>query len=278
MGAIASVLVWRGSGLGAGARTIQVLVAAGDIAPGVPILGSQVRMLDWPAASRPPGAFSDAKEVVGRIARQPMASGEPILASRLAPPRSAGGLSAMLPNGKRAISVRVDDVIGVAGFALPGGFVDVLVSVKDAATTPFSKIVIERVKVLAVEQETAADPTKPKVVSAVTLELAPHAVEKLDLARSLGTLSLVLRNEFDNSPNTSGGARLGDIFGGPIPAPAASVRTTPAPASPAARSAPTPETVQRRTQKAEATPPNEQGPRFSGVEEIRGTGNGGGER
>ena len=103
-------------------------------------------------------------------------------------------------------------MIGVAGFALPGSYVDVLVSARDARNEPFSKIVLGRVKVLAVAQETAADPAKPKVVNAVTLELTPAESERLDLARSVGSLSLALRNELDRAQLTSAGARLDDLM------------------------------------------------------------------
>jgi pilus assembly protein CpaB len=117
----------------------------------------------------------------------------------------------MITVGKRAISVRVNDVVGVAGFALPGNYVDILVSAKDGTGQPFSKTVLNHVKVLAIAQDTTADPAKPKVVNAVTLELTPSEAEQLDLARSIGTLSLVLRNEIDSLELKSGGASLKDI-------------------------------------------------------------------
>jgi pilus assembly protein CpaB len=91
--------------------------------------------------------------------------------------------------------------------------VDVMVSARDANNEPFSKIVLNRVKVLAIAQETSQDQTKPKVVNAVTLELTPAESEQLDLARSVGTLSLVLRNELDAADVNSGGSRLRDLAG-----------------------------------------------------------------
>jgi len=107
--------------------------------------------------------------------------------------------------------VRVNDVVGVAGFALPGNFVDILVNTqaegdgqnKDGA---ISKIVLERILVLAVAQEVSRDDTKPRVVNAVTLEVTPEQAERLDLARSVGTLSLVLRNQVDPRPGVTAGA------------------------------------------------------------------------
>ena len=109
-----------------------------------------------------------------------------------------------MPEGKRAMTVRVNDVIGVAGFALPGTFVDIMVNTQEEGSTrsdrdhAVSKIVLERILVLAVAQESDRDSTKPKVVNAVTLELTPAQAEILDLARSVGTLSLVLRNQTES--------------------------------------------------------------------------------
>ena len=113
------------------------------------------------------------------------------------------------------MTVRVNDVVGVAGFALPGNFVDVLVNTQGEplrnATMQgpaISKIVLERIRVLAIAQEATRDDTKPKVVNAVTLELTPEQTEKLDLARSVGTLSLVLRNQVEDQPvNTEGATK-----------------------------------------------------------------------
>ena len=118
-----------------------------------------------------------------------------------------GGFSAVAAGGKRAITVRVNDVIGVAGFALPGNYVDILVNTTDDTRggksntdQTISKTVLERILVLAVAQEAARDETKPRVVNAVTLEVTPEQAEKIDLARSVGSLSLVLRNQVDSAP------------------------------------------------------------------------------
>ena len=172
--------------------TNDIVVANDNIQPGIPIKVEQLSTISWAASQLPSGAFSDPALVVGRISRRNISVGELVLEQQLARADAKGGMSAMITPGMRAISVRVDEVIGVAGFALPGAYVDVMVSVKDSNTQAFSKIVLERVKVLAAEQETSADPAKPKIVRAVTLELSPQDSEKLDLARSIGSLSLVL--------------------------------------------------------------------------------------
>jgi pilus assembly protein CpaB len=130
--------------------------------------------------------------------------------------------------------VRVNEVVGVAGFALPGNFVDVMVSTKDTQQRAVSKIVLERIMVLAIAQEASRDDTKPRLVNAVTLEVLPEQAERLDLARSVGTLSLVLRNQVDTQPSPTVGVRTADLLGieqsaNPAPAPIRRIVRAPAP-------------------------------------------------
>jgi len=136
------------------------------------------------------------------------------------------GLSAVIGEGRRAITVKVNEVIGVAGFALPGNYVDVLVNLRDDREAAVSKIILEHILVLAVAQEKRRDESKPRVVNAVTLEATPEQAEKLDLARSIGTLSLVLRNQIDRSPVQTVGMRRADLMAA---APAATPPRPPAP-------------------------------------------------
>jgi len=143
--------------------------------------------------------------------------GDAILDRKLAPSGTQGGLSAVIAEGKRAMTVRVNDVVGVAGFALPGNYVDVMVNAqieggKGEPASPVSMTVLEQVLVLAVAQEASRDDTKPKVVSAVTLELSPEDTEKLDLARSVGTLSLVLRNQLDKKVVATSGVTKNQLL------------------------------------------------------------------
>ena len=229
----------------------KVVIVAQPIEAGKAITADQIKSIDWPDSAVPHDASARTSSVVGRIARVSMIPGEPVLPGKLAPINATGGLSSIIPEGKRAITVRVNEVIAVAGFALPGSYVDVLVSGKDSDQQPFSRTVLSRLKVLAVAQETTADPDKPKVVNAVTLELTPLESEKLDLARNIGVLSLVLRNELDTSVINSAGVRLQDIV---------STQSTGATtSSQAAQAAPATHTV--------AAPSHQS----SGPEEIRGT-------
>src|SRR5471032_1203252 len=213
----------------------KVAVALLDISMGARLTPALIHMVDWPANSMPPGAIVDMKTLDGRITRSDILRGEPLMESKLTPVGTSGGLSAVVAEGKRAMTVRVNDVVGVAGFALPGNFVDILVNTQDdsrdtangSQNQAISKIVLERILVLAIAQESNRDDTKPKVVNAVTLELTPDQVEKLDLARSVGTLSLLLRNQVDpQSAHTDGATKSSLLDEGrapriPEPAPVA---------------------------------------------------------
>lgn len=192
----------------------KVVVAAKDVDLGTRLTPELLKQVDWPTASLPEGAVTDPAILDTRVLKTSLLRGEPVLESKLAPLGAKGGLSAVIAEGKRAITVRVNDVIGVAGFALPGNYVDIVVNTEDESVKAtgmnktISKIVLEQILVLAVAQEAGRDETKPKVVNAVTLEVTPEQAENLDLARSVGTLSLVLRNQVDTSPvNTEGATK-----------------------------------------------------------------------
>jgi len=187
----------------ANVASTKVVVAAADIQLGSRLSPQMLKTVDWPAGSIPAGAITKADALENRVAKTSILSGEAILEAKLAPVGTKGGLSAVIPEGKRAMTVRVNDVVGVAGFALPGNYVDIVVNTQiegggsGRGDRQISKIVLESILVLAVAQEANRDETKPRVVNAVTLELTPEQAEKLDLARSVGTLSLVLRNQID---------------------------------------------------------------------------------
>lgn len=204
----------------------RIAVAMLDLQLGSRISPEMIQMVAWPAGSIPVGAFSDPGALDGRVAKTTLTRGEPLLESKLAPVGSRGGLSAVVGEGKRAITVRVNDVIGVAGFALPGNYVDIMVNTQAEGAKSndkdrtISKIVLEHILVLAVAQEAGRDETKPKVVNAVTLEVTPEQAERIDLARSVGTLSLVLRNQIDPAlAKTAGATKDSLLAAGPAPLP-----------------------------------------------------------
>lgn len=220
---------WLGE-QGSAAGGAQVVIASRDIELGQPLNASMVSVVPWPAGSVPEGAFAKVEAIDGRVLRTQLLKGEPVLEAKLAPVGTRGGLSAVIGQGRRAITVKVNEVVGVAGFALPGNYVDVLVNTQDDRDRPVSKIVLERILVLAVAQEASRDDTKPRVVNAVTLEVTPEQAERIDLARSVGNLSLVLRNQVDQNQAGTGGVRKAELLG--------MASFEPAPAAPAAAPAP----------------------------------------
>jgi pilus assembly protein CpaB len=210
-GVVAVVLASRWIQSQAG-DTGQIAVAAVDVEIGAKLGPEMLKLVAWPPSSIPPGAFASNQKLVGRVVKTSVTRGEPLIEGKLAPEGTKGGLSAVVSDGKRAMTVRVNDVVGVAGFALPGNYVDIMVNTQNEGPKSndkdksISKIVLERILVLAVAQEANRDETKPKVVNAVTLEVTPDQAEKLDLARSVGTLSLVLRNQIDPKLAATDGA------------------------------------------------------------------------
>jgi len=222
--------------------TVRIAVAAADVGLGQRLAPDMLALADWPGSHVPEGAQRELGPLAGRVLKTSVQRGEPVTTAKLAPAGTLGGLSALIAEGKRAITVRVNDVVGVAGFALPGNFVDILVyappqGAGGSGDAALSKIVLERILVLAVAQEVARDDTKPRVVNAVTLEVTPAQAEQLDLARSVGTLSLALRNQVDPAPAATPGATRHSVLGmagAPAAAPAAAAPATIPAATPAA--------------------------------------------
>ena len=210
----------------------RVVVARSDIPLGTRLEPQMLQLAEWPRSSVPSGSRDTVQSLDGRVVTTALQRGEPVIEARLAPQGARAGLSAVVPEGKRAMTVRVNDVVGVAGFALPGTYVDVLVNTvedvgtgRDARERSVSKIVLERILVLAAAQEADRDSTRPRVVSDVTLELTPSQAETLDLASSVGTLSLVLRNHADLDATTTRGATKAGLLAAvsdakPMPPPA----------------------------------------------------------
>lgn len=200
--------------------TRPVLTATQDIPPGVKLTPALVTAVEWPVVTPLNGAVESPDVVYGRVTAAPLVTGEPILQHRLAPEGSRSGLSGQISHGKRAFTIKVNEVVGVAGFAMPGTYVDVLVTLNNLpepqrAEGTRSRIVLERLLVLAAAQEhTVTDEHRPKIVGAVTLEVRPDEAERLDLARSVGTLSLALRNPADLEAAPTEGARLNDVLAG----------------------------------------------------------------
>ena len=177
----------------------------------------RLELVDWPASSPLTGAFSRIEDVAGRIVLYPLPKGEPIQERQLAAAGSSAGLTANIPSGMRAMSVRSDEVVGVAGFLLPGAHVDVLMTFHSAiAPEPQTLTVLQDVEVLAVGQQTHPQPDgKPISVNVVTLLLKPEDAEKVVLATSLGVIYFVLRNGGDTEQALSPPVGLSQLTGSP---------------------------------------------------------------
>ena len=252
-------------------NTTKIVVAARDVDPGTVLGEGALQVIAWPSGSVPAGAIKDLKSTQGRVASTSIYTGEPILEGKLAREGAAGGLSSVLGEGKRAITIQANEIVGVAGYIRPGSRVDIMVNTRDAKDQSLSKIVLENILVLATAQDDKRDQTKPKVVSAVTLEVDPRQAEKIDLARHIGTLSMVLRNSLDKAAVQTVGATREDLMGPAeiaATAPAAAAST----AAPAAASAPPKPKAKPAPKKASAAAPPTAAvaPATESVEIIRG--------
>ncbi|MBI4888026.1 MAG: Flp pilus assembly protein CpaB [Acidobacteria bacterium] len=226
--------------------TTPVVVASADLALGTELRRDDLRVIAWPADAVPAGSFTDVQDVIGRGLVQAVAEDETVLPAKLAPVGAGAGLPPIIPEGKRAVSVRVNDVIGVAGYVLPGTHVDVLATVSPTndQTTMTSKVVLTNVLAIAsgtrIEQD--AEQHKPIAVSVVTLLVDPSEAERLTLASTEGKIQLALRNPLDKTAPPTPGIQPAVLLGYARPVRAAAPRTVAA-AAPAPPSPPTVEII-----------------------------------
>jgi len=195
----------------------RVAVASRDLPVGTVLTPGDVRTVDWPGASMPAGYISTAKLAVGRGLMRPLQENEPFLESKLAPKGAGGGLSVTIEEGMRAVSVRVDEVVGVAGFVLPGTRVDVLLTLEKAARSnePITQVLLQNILTVAAGQQVQQDKDgKPKTVPVITLLVTPEQAETLTLAANQGRIQLALRNTLDTLPTFTTGIRMSGLFGG----------------------------------------------------------------
>ena len=200
----------------------EIVVAKTEIPLGEKITLEQLTTLPIPNGSAPEGAFRKLDQVVGRVAITPIGVREPITTLKLAPDGTGGGLSAVIPPGYRAMTVKVDDVVGVSGFIMPGSFVDVvaiIVPVQGSSGDtkgPISKIVLQNIKVLASGPriDSPENQRTPSQVNAVTLQVTPDQAEKLVLAANEGKLQLVMRNYTDQDDADTNGVNKSTLLSG----------------------------------------------------------------
>ena len=206
----------------------NVVVAKTEIPVGAKIMPEQLSLLPIPNGSAPEGAFRKLDDAVGRVAVVPIGVREPITNLKLAPIGTDSGLGAVIPPGFRALTVKVDEVVGVSGFVMPGSFVDVVavivpVAAGSAAQGPISKIVLQNIKVLAsgAKLDSPSDQREPSHVNAVTLLVTPDQAEKLVLAANESKLQLVMRHYGDQEDTQTPGANKSTLLSGesvkPVP-------------------------------------------------------------
>jgi pilus assembly protein CpaB len=197
--------------------TRPVIVAASDLDVGAELKAEDLRVIDWPANAVPKDSFGNPAEVIGRGLIYPVIQNEPLLPNKLASKEAGAGLPPAIPPGLRAVSVRVNEVIGVAGYVLPGTRVDVVVTVSPSGQPAdmTSKVILTNVQVLAagtkIERDT--DKNKPMPVTVVTLLVNPDEAERLALASSEGKIQLALRNPLDTATISTHGVRPAALLG-----------------------------------------------------------------
>lgn len=201
----------------------KVAVAARELTVGTVLSPADIKVVDWPGTALPAGYISSSELAVGRGLIRPVQPNEPFLESKLAPKGAGGGLSVSIAEGMRAVSVRVDDVVGVAGFVLPGTRVDVLLTLDRTGkdNEPTTRALLQNIQTLAAGQQLQQDKDgKAKQVPVITLLVTPEQAETLTLAANSGRIQLALRNTLDTLPTSTTGAKVSGFFGA-APAPSA---------------------------------------------------------
>jgi pilus assembly protein CpaB len=211
----------------------HVVIASEPLAFGAALTSENVIEIPWFTEMLPEGAFASKDDLLSggrRTVLYPLKQGEPVLGSKVTGPGQRASLAALLEDGKRAVTVRVDDVRGVAGFVLPGDFVDIVVIADEISSRrqSYSDILLEHVKVLAIDQIASEEEEKPKVAQAVTLEVTKEQAQKILLATNIGRVSLLLSRPIDSGRDEN--RRIGERdIGRIIPEP---VRPPPPPPPP----------------------------------------------
>jgi len=206
------------AGSGNNEKGVPVVMAANDIQVGTKLEAHDVHVVTLPQSAVPPGAFSGTSQVVGRGAILPVSKGEFILPSKLAAVNAGAGLPSMIPQGMRAVSVRVNDVVSVAGFVQPGTHVDVLAT-GSGGNERQTTTVLENVLVLAVGKSLDRNPlADAQTAPVITLAVSPDDAQKLALVSQEGRIQLSLRNPMDTRKGGIGATRTSSLYLGEKPA------------------------------------------------------------
>jgi pilus assembly protein CpaB len=242
------VLINRPANAKAAAVTVKICLASRDLELGTVIKEDDVKLTDWPGAV-PIGATAKPQDLVGRGVTTTIYAKEPIIETRLAPKGAGGGLAAMIPPGMRAVAVRVNEVVGVAGFVVPGMRVDILISGNkpggNQSVGTLTRTMLQNIEVLSAGQDFKKDNEgKPIVVQVVNLLVTPEQAEQLSLAAQQTSIQLVLRNPLDRDVAKTPGTGLAYLFTGTKMPPNAKVEDSgdakPRPKQRAAAPAPAP--------------------------------------
>jgi pilus assembly protein CpaB len=213
---------------------VSVIVAVKEVPAGAVIKPEMIKLVAWPKKAVLPGCISDPNEIAGRCARLPILAGEPVLSTKLSAKGTVEGLTGLIPSGKRAVTIKVNEVTGVAGFIRPGARVDVMVILpkRDEIGATLSRMILQDAEVLAVGQ-TLQQPdsdAKPIVVSTVTVLANPQEAERISLASNEGKIHLSLRNAQDDTQPSTDGITLASLAGHKPAAPVAVALPEPVPA------------------------------------------------
>ena len=179
------------------APVVQVVAAATALKFGDRLAAENLRLIDWPAGTVPEGTFKSMDELLGpqpRVALQTIQPNELILAPKITGPGQRASLSSVISTGMRAMTIRVNDVLGVAGFVLPGDRVDIMLTREVVQNNPVTDVLLQNVKVLGIDQKADQQTNVPDVVKAVTIEVTTEQAQKITLAATVGKLSLALRD------------------------------------------------------------------------------------
>lgn len=237
-------------------RNYQVAVAARDLPMGTLLAAADVKLVAWPSSNPVAGAFSTTEEVVNRGLVAGVVANEPFTGSKVAAREAGAGLPPIITPGMRAVSVKVDDVVGVAGFVVPGTRVDVVVTINQQQQS-VARVVVANSQVLAagtkIDQQQARD-GRPVPATVVTLLVTPEEAERISLASSVGRITLALRNPLDTAPTETAGTRVSALLGRPEEPPPTAAPPRPQP---------------RERTSAAAPPPAAPAPSIYTVETIR---------
>ncbi|MBM4283638.1 MAG: Flp pilus assembly protein CpaB [Deltaproteobacteria bacterium] len=211
--------------------TDQVVVATVEIEPGTALSGRMVSVATWPKEIIPANAIRSLEQLEGRVVQTYISKGEPVLTTKLAPVGTAAGLGGLLKPGLLALTIRTDEVSGVAGFIHPGDLVDVLAELPSPSGggEHFSKVILQGLRVLSKGQITdQTGEKKPQVVTTVTLEVTPEQAEILNLASFQGKIRLALRNQLHKETYVTAGVVTSQLIT-KSPPPVAAAEETPKP-------------------------------------------------